>query len=289
MGVRPEDLELTTDSGGGIPVTVDVVEELGADAYIYGTAKVHQHAEADEDSDAPEKPFIARVDGRSRRRRARPSTSPPSRATCTCSTPSPVSASATDHAARMPGGRLPYAGAGHPPVRPATGGWQSPIAGSHAPPRSGSMSTWPSRSPPPARIRPCSTCPGSCRWRPGPRRSWPPCPRGISRHVVRFVKLSGRVLAVKEIKADIAAREYQMLRMLNRFDLPCVEPFGIVSGRVGTDGTRARRLPHHPAPAVLAALPRAVQPVAAPGHLDPADRRPRGAARARAPGRLLVG
>jgi multiple sugar transport system ATP-binding protein len=63
LGVRPEDLELTTE-GSGIPVTVDVVEELGADAYIYGTAKVHQHMEADEESDAPEKPFIARVDGR---------------------------------------------------------------------------------------------------------------------------------------------------------------------------------------------------------------------------------
>ncbi|HEV7195680.1 MAG TPA: sn-glycerol-3-phosphate ABC transporter ATP-binding protein UgpC [Pedococcus sp.] len=64
MGVRPEDLELTSEAGGGIPVSVDVVEELGADAYIYGSAKVHQHVEADEDSDAPERPFIARVDGR---------------------------------------------------------------------------------------------------------------------------------------------------------------------------------------------------------------------------------
>src|SRR5690349_24773669 len=75
-----------------------------------------------------------------------------------------------------------------------------------------------------------------------PLEKWPEdylaaLPRGISRHVVRFVKLSGRVLAVKEIKADIAVREYQMLRMLNRFDLPCVEPFGVVSGRVGSDGT----------------------------------------------------
>lgn len=63
LGVRPEDLELTTE-GQGIPVTVDVVEELGADAYIYGSTKAHQHIEADEDSDAPERPFIARVDGR---------------------------------------------------------------------------------------------------------------------------------------------------------------------------------------------------------------------------------
>jgi hypothetical protein len=75
-----------------------------------------------------------------------------------------------------------------------------------------------------------------------PLETWPEevlaaLPRGISRHVVRFVKLSGRVLAVKEIKADIASREYQMLRMLNRFDLPCVESFGVVSGRIGIDGT----------------------------------------------------
>jgi hypothetical protein len=54
---------------------------------------------------------------------------------------------------------------------------------------------------------------------------------------VRFVKLSGRVLAVKEIKADIAVREYQMLRMLGRLDLPCVVPFGVVSGRTGLDGS----------------------------------------------------
>jgi multiple sugar transport system ATP-binding protein len=63
LGVRPEDLELTSE-GQGIPVTVDVVEELGADAYIYGTAKAAQHHDADESSDTPEKPFIARVDGR---------------------------------------------------------------------------------------------------------------------------------------------------------------------------------------------------------------------------------
>lgn len=74
-----------------------------------------------------------------------------------------------------------------------------------------------------------------------PLETWPEehlaaLPRGISRHVVRFVKLSGRVLAVKEIKADIAAREYQMLRMLGRLDLPCVVPFGVVSGREATDG-----------------------------------------------------
>src|SRR4029450_5712542 len=43
---------------------VDVVEELGADAYIYGQAKAHLvDADLDE-SEAQAKPFIARVDGR---------------------------------------------------------------------------------------------------------------------------------------------------------------------------------------------------------------------------------
>jgi len=51
MGVRPEDLVL---SEAGLKVEVDVVEELGADAYIYGRAKFG----------SDEKPIIARVDGR---------------------------------------------------------------------------------------------------------------------------------------------------------------------------------------------------------------------------------
>jgi len=35
VGVRPEDLEV---GDRGLPVEVDVVEELGADAYVYGHA-----------------------------------------------------------------------------------------------------------------------------------------------------------------------------------------------------------------------------------------------------------
>jgi hypothetical protein len=69
-----------------------------------------------------------------------------------------------------------------------------------------------------------------------PLEEWPArylaaLPRGISRHVVRFVRLSGGVLAVKEIAAEPAQREYALLRMLRRLDLPVVEPVGIVSGR----------------------------------------------------------
>ncbi|QKE82692.1 DUF4032 domain-containing protein [Arthrobacter sp. NEB 688] len=74
-----------------------------------------------------------------------------------------------------------------------------------------------------------------------PLEEWPEeilaaLPRGISRHVVRFVRLSGRVLAIKEIKDDIARREYEMLRNLRRLHMPSVEPFAVVSGRIGLDG-----------------------------------------------------
>ncbi|WP_299444616.1 DUF4032 domain-containing protein [uncultured Phycicoccus sp.] len=77
-------------------------------------------------------------------------------------------------------------------------------------------------------------------WR-TPLEEWPEeilaaLPRGISRHVVRFVRLSGGVLAVKEIKDDIARREYDMLRNLARLHLPAVEAFAVVSGRVDKDG-----------------------------------------------------
>ncbi|HET8614574.1 MAG TPA: sn-glycerol-3-phosphate ABC transporter ATP-binding protein UgpC [Actinomycetales bacterium] len=53
LGVRPEDLSITED-GTGLPITVEVVEELGADSYIYGVR----------DGGDVDKPIIARVDGR---------------------------------------------------------------------------------------------------------------------------------------------------------------------------------------------------------------------------------
>jgi hypothetical protein len=77
---------------------------------------------------------------------------------------------------------------------------------------------------------------------PVPLEDWPAdrlaaLPRGLSRHTVRFVRVSNRVLAINEIKVDLARREYAMLRNLERMDLPCVEPFGVVSGRQTADGT----------------------------------------------------
>jgi len=61
-------------------------------------------------------------------------------------------------------------------------------------------------------------------------------PKGISRHLVRFVHLEGFVVAIKETTAELARREYDMLRTLQRLDVPCVEPVAVVSGRVAADG-----------------------------------------------------
>jgi tRNA A-37 threonylcarbamoyl transferase component Bud32 len=61
-------------------------------------------------------------------------------------------------------------------------------------------------------------------------------PRGISRHVVRFVRLGGSVYAVKEVDEQIALREYGLLRQLERRDLPAVEAVGVVSGRATETG-----------------------------------------------------
>lgn len=61
-------------------------------------------------------------------------------------------------------------------------------------------------------------------------------PRGISRHVVRFVRLGGRVLAIKEISEHVAFREYELLRQLRKLEIPAVLPVGVVTGRRDDDG-----------------------------------------------------
>ena len=61
-------------------------------------------------------------------------------------------------------------------------------------------------------------------------------PQGISRHVVRFVHLDGRILAIKEIGDSAAHHEYQMLRTLQRLDAPCVEPIAVITGRTTRSG-----------------------------------------------------
>ena len=70
-----------------------------------------------------------------------------------------------------------------------------------------------------------------------PLEEWPDdlvvaLPRGISRHIVRFVRLHGTVYAVKEVEESYAQREYELLTDLQRRGLPTVEPVGVVLGRV---------------------------------------------------------
>lgn len=60
-------------------------------------------------------------------------------------------------------------------------------------------------------------------------------PRGISRHVVRFVRLGGRVYALKEAAERYVVREAQLLRDLGRLDVPAVEPVGVVLDRFTED------------------------------------------------------
>jgi multiple sugar transport system ATP-binding protein len=54
LGVRPESLRVATDGGDGLKMDVTLVEELGADAFVYGTLA----------GDSPaDKHFIVRFDG----------------------------------------------------------------------------------------------------------------------------------------------------------------------------------------------------------------------------------
>ena len=61
-------------------------------------------------------------------------------------------------------------------------------------------------------------------------------PRGISRHVVRFVELDGEVFAVKEATDRYVLREHRLLRDLADRSVPVVEAFGTVVERYDDDG-----------------------------------------------------
>ncbi len=61
-------------------------------------------------------------------------------------------------------------------------------------------------------------------------------PKGISRHLVRFANLSGRVVAVKETTGEMAQREYDMLGALARLDVPCVGRVAAIDGRRDAKG-----------------------------------------------------
>jgi hypothetical protein len=74
-----------------------------------------------------------------------------------------------------------------------------------------------------------------------PLEQWPnenivALPKGLSRHTVRFAHLGDHVIAIKETLFELAKREYDMLRKLEKIDIPCVEPFAIINNRTDENG-----------------------------------------------------
>jgi hypothetical protein len=74
-----------------------------------------------------------------------------------------------------------------------------------------------------------------------PLESWPAeniaaLPKGLSRHTVRFAHLGSYVIAIKETLPDLAKREYELLKSLQKLDVPCVEPFAIIKNRKDDQG-----------------------------------------------------
>jgi hypothetical protein len=69
-----------------------------------------------------------------------------------------------------------------------------------------------------------------------PLADWPvellvALPRGLSRHVVRFIQVGESVYAAKEVVEHLARHEYQLLRDLHRHGTPAVEPVGVIAER----------------------------------------------------------
>src|SRR5438876_7034061 len=75
-----------------------------------------------------------------------------------------------------------------------------------------------------------------------PLEEWPSerlveVPRGIARHVVRFVNYDGIIYALKELPRRLAEREYRLLRHLAAEGIPVVEVVGTVTDRSSATGS----------------------------------------------------
>jgi hypothetical protein len=74
-----------------------------------------------------------------------------------------------------------------------------------------------------------------------PLADWPDelivhVPRGISRHLVRFVEVGGEIFAVKEATDRYVLREHYLLRALAEHSVPVVEAYATVVDRTSDDG-----------------------------------------------------
>jgi multiple sugar transport system ATP-binding protein len=83
VGVRPEAWRIVSPEQGGLPVSVTVVEELGSDAFVYGTSDV----------EGTPNNIVVRVSTRDTVHKGDPFTSRRIPTTCTSSTPRPESGS----------------------------------------------------------------------------------------------------------------------------------------------------------------------------------------------------
>jgi hypothetical protein len=75
-----------------------------------------------------------------------------------------------------------------------------------------------------------------------PLEQWPDrlivhVPRGISRHIVRFVGLDAEIFAVKEANDRYVLREHALLQGLAHRSVPAVDAYGTVTERSMDDGT----------------------------------------------------
>ncbi len=61
-------------------------------------------------------------------------------------------------------------------------------------------------------------------------------PRGRHRHVVRFIEYGGEYFACKELRPDLADREYELLDHLKEEGLPVVDLVGVADDRTTPDG-----------------------------------------------------
>ncbi|MDQ1733197.1 MAG: hypothetical protein QOK10_3356 [Pseudonocardiales bacterium] len=67
-------------------------------------------------------------------------------------------------------------------------------------------------------------------------------PRGISRHVVRFVRAQNQIFAFKEATTRYVVREHHLLRELADASVPVVDAFGTVIDRSDHDGNQLESL-----------------------------------------------
>jgi multiple sugar transport system ATP-binding protein len=198
VGFRPEDCDLVGEGEGGMPVTVDLVEELGSDEFVYGHAAI----------EGADERFTVRTSGRHT----------PSLAETVNVKPRPDS----HHAFHAVTGRRLWtpAARGHGSPRPSRGtamGVQGsaldldirlrdPTPGLLSLPWISSLADWDYAEVPLRDI-----------------------PVGPSRHLVRFVDTDNALWALKELPQRVAAKEYAVLRELEARSLPAVRAAGLVN------------------------------------------------------------